>query len=292
MSTSVPPTSDTAGLGTYQTPRHGRPSKLALVLSAGANSRLNGACPPGGKAQVDIGDGTTPWTRTRAMLRDRGWHPLLVELSSNQSRLDEAIHVQHSYGPAWAVREALRAFGNINWSNHQLLVWYGDTVLTEWAEPHTHNYTVCATEPLGVGLGEGRGYEREWDWGVGFDQPLERGRGSSDPSKRGRGSSQPRDYKVDLSQPGQNWPCVGIYHFRDPRIWCDAFDHVLAEATESDPDSYSGLDIGMVPVANRYAEIEKQSGALRALQVIDVATWMDVGDVGSLEDVRALVRKP
>lgn len=270
----------------------GRPFKLALVLSAGANTRLGDECPPGGKAHVQLGDGTTPWLRTRAMLMERGWLPVLVELATNPSGDESAIYVDHSHGPAWAVREALHVLG-ISWSKYQLLVWYGDTVLTEWDEPQTLNYTVCATEPIGVGRGRGRGYDREWDWGTGFAQPLARGRrgtGSESTPERGTGSSQPTESKVDFSQPARNWPCVGIYHFRSPEIWMKSFDEVVPEFQDPAVECYRGLEVGMVEVANRYAEIEKEShGALRALQIVDVATWLDVGDVGSLNDVREVL---
>jgi hypothetical protein len=223
------------------------------------------------------------------MLMERGWLPVLVELDSNRSGDEWAIYVDHSHGPAWAVREALHVLG-IDYAKYQLLVWYGDTVLTEWDEPQTQNYTVCATEPLGVGRGRGRGYERDWDWGSGFAQPLTRGRrgtGSKSTPKRGTGSAQPMESKSDFAQPVRNWPCVGIYHFRSPEIWIQAFDEVVPAFQDPETESYGGLEVGMVEIANRYAEIEKSSiGGLRALQIIDVTTWLDVGDVGSLNDVR------
>jgi hypothetical protein len=168
---------------------------VALVLSAGANTRLEHACPPGGKAQLELGDATTPWLRARTQLMAAGYIPILVELETNQSGLEDAVYVDHSHGPAWAVREAMHVL-NIDWRGYQLLVWYGDTVLTEWTQPQTVNYVVCSPTPLGVGRGRGRGYERVWDWGRGSDSGL---------------------IRKSISNHDSNLRCcVGIYQFRSP----------------------------------------------------------------------------
>lgn len=249
----------------------GRPWKVALVLSAGANTRLEDAAPPGGKAQVELGDGTTPWLRTRALLMEAGYIPILVELEANQSGLEDAVYVDHSHGPAWAVREAMHVL-NIDWRGYQLLVWYGDTVLTEWTPPHTMNYAVCSPTPIGVGAGRGRGYERPWDWGRGSNTALI------------RKSISNHDSSLQC--------CVGIYQFRSPEKWMKAFDDVVPEFQDPATECYQGLEVGMVEVWNRYAELEAEIGAMMATQVIDVATWLDVGDLGSLADVRSLLEVP
>lgn len=239
--------------------------KLAFVLSAGHNQRL-GDTPPGGKAHLKLSDGT-PWEQASTLLKRYGYTPWLVELDSNQSGSADVL-VHNTHGPAWAVREAMDwvSMQGLAWDSFQLLVWYGDTVMSaDWVIPERNNFVVCADVPPR--------YDRNWDWVSGKPAWM---------SYQMMAAPKKRKFKY----PPLRCPAVGIYHMAYPELWASSFSAAVPEYESPGSgfqDSYTGPEIGMALPWNTYAKRLQQEMMITPYrEVVPLSVWRDVGDKASL----------